>query len=312
MSKKRNAKELYDEISTLLTEERNPDSLRIDEMSTGEILEVINREDHKVADSVHKELPYIEKAVELVVQSLSRGGRLFYVGAGTSGRLGVLDAAECPPTFSTPPEMVQGIIAGGHKALMASIEGAEDDSDGGAAELSKRELSSKDVVVGIAASRRTPYVVGAIEYARETGSTTIYICCNPRAQMDLEVDVSICPTPGPEVITGSTRMKAGTAQKMILNMITTASMIRTGKVYGNLMVDLQAKSQKLEERAKRIITILTGVSYDEASQYLRRSGGNLKATIIMIKTGLDLSGALERLEKAGGSVKRAILGEETI
>lgn len=306
---KKSQKKLYDELSQLLTEERNPDSMHIDEMSVREILELMNSEDKKVASSVQKELPYIEKAVQIVVESLSHGGRVFYAGAGTSGRLGVLDAAECPPTFSSPPEMVQGIIAGGPEALIKSMEGAEDDSEAAGIELSKRGLTNKDVVVGIAASRRTPYVVGAIDHARKIGAKTIYVSCNPRAQMNIPVDVSICPTPGPEVVTGSTRMKAATAQKMILNMISTTTMVRMGKVYENLMVDLQVKSQKLEERSKRILTVLTDASYQEASQYLDKAKGNLKAAIVMIKTGEDFSSASDKLKKAGGNVKKAIHGE---
>lgn len=306
---KKSQKKLYDELSQLLTEERNPDSMHIDEMSVREILELMNSEDKKVASSVQKELPYIEKAVQIVVESLSHGGRVFYAGAGTSGRLGVLDAAECPPTFSSPPEMVQGIIAGGPEALIKSMEGAEDDSEAAGIELSKRGLTNKDVVVGIAASRRTPYVVGAIDHARKIGAKTIYVSCNPRAQMNIPVDVSICPTPGPEVVTGSTRMKAATAQKMILNMISTTTMVRMGKVYENLMVDLQVKSQKLEERSKRILTVLTDASYQEASPYLDRAKGNLKAAIVMIKTGEDFSSASDKLKKAGGNVKKAIHGE---
>ncbi|TET82856.1 N-acetylmuramic acid 6-phosphate etherase [candidate division TA06 bacterium] len=306
---KKSQKKLYDELSQLLTEERNPDSMHIDEMSVREILELMNSEDKKVASSVQKELPYIEKAVQIVVESLSRGGRVFYGGAGTSGRLGGLDAAECPPTFSSPPEMVQGIIAGGPEALIKSMEGAEDDSEAAGIELSKRGLTNKDVVVGIAASRRTPYVVGAIDHAKKIGAKTIYVSCNPRAQMNIPVDVSICPTPGPEVVTGSTRMKAATAQKMILNMISTTTMVRMGKVYENLMVDLQVKSQKLEERSKRILTVLTDASYQEASQYLDRAKGNLKAAIVMIKTGEDFSSVSDKLKKAGGNVKKAIHGE---
>ena len=306
---KKSQKKLYDELAQLLTEERNPDSMHIDEMSVREILELMNSEDKKVASSVQKELPYIEKAVQIVVESLSHGGRVFYVGAGTSGRLGVLDAAECPPTFSSPPEMVQGIIAGGPEALNRSMEGAEDDSEAAGIELSKRGLANKDVVVGIAASRRTPYVVGAIDHAKKIGAKTIYVSCNPRAQMNIPVDVSICPTPGPEVVTGSTRMKAATAQKMILNMISTTTMVRMGKVYENLMVDLQVKSQKLEERSKRILTVLTDASYQEASQYLDRAKGNLKAAIVMIKTGEDSSSVSDKLKKAGGNVKKAIHGE---
>ncbi len=309
--KKKTPKEVYDEMSCLLTEERNSESTGIDEMSVGEILELINREDQKVAIAVLEELPYIEKAVDAAVASLSKGGRLFYVGAGTSGRLGVLDAAECPPTFSSSPEMVQGIIAGGSEALVRSIEGSEDDAEAAAMELSKRGLSSRDLVVGIAASRRTPFVVGAVEYASKVGATTVYLCCNPRAEMDISVDISICPLTGPEVVTGSTRMKAGTAQKMVLNMISTATMIRMGKVYENLMVDLQAKSRKLIERSKRIIVTLTGLSYEDAAEALDRAEGNLKAAIVMIRTGLQLGQALERLKESSGNVKRAIRSEKT-
>lgn len=306
---RKNSREIYDEISRLLTEERNSESMCVHELSVAQIIQLISQEDRKVADAVARELEYIERAVNLVVDSFISGGRLFYVGAGTSGRLGVLDAAECPPTFSTPPEMVQGIIAGGPQALVRAMEGVEDDEGGGALELSERGLTKRDIVVGIAASRRTPYVVGAMKYAREIGAKTVYLCCNPRDQMDIEVDVSICPTPGPEVVTGSTRMKAGTAQKMVLNMITTASMIRMGKVYENLMVDLQANSQKLTERAKKIIVTLIGVSYEKASELLEGARGDLKAAIIMAKSGVNLSSALKRLEKAKGNVKRAIRGE---
>jgi N-acetylmuramic acid 6-phosphate etherase len=306
---KKSPEEVFDEISSLLTEGRNPETMRLDEMSVAEILQRINNEDRKVAEAVKRELPYIEKAVDLVVECLGSGGRLFYIGAGTSGRLGVLDAAECPPTFSSPRHMVQGLIAGGPDALVSSIEGAEDDTESGPQELARRNLNERDVAIGIAASRRTPYVMQAVEYARKIGAKTVYICCNPRAQMDIEVDVSICPTPGPEVLTGSTRMKAGTAQKMVLNMITTTSMIRMGKVYENLMVDLQAKSQKLKERSKRIISVLTGLSYKEASRLLSEAGGNLKAAIVMSKAGIGLSSALSRLRKADGNVRRAIGGK---
>jgi N-acetylmuramic acid 6-phosphate etherase len=306
--RKKNSKQVYDEISRLLTEERNPESMRVDEMSIRAILELVNREDGKVAQAVKKEIPKIEKAVQIVIRSLTKGGRLFYVGAGTSGRLGVIDAAECPPTYSTPPDMVQGIIAGGPKALLSSIEGAEDNANAGARELAKRGLTPNDVVAGIAASRRTPFVAGALQYARKVGAKTIHISCNPKLKVDIPVDVSICPTPGPEVVTGSTRMKAGTAQKMVLNMITTTSMIRMGKVYENLMVDLQPKSQKLRERSKRIMTILGGMTYEEASRTLRSAGGDLKTAIVMVKTGEDVAAARGRLAKAGSNVKRAIRG----
>src|SRR5690606_35166959 len=220
------------------------------------------------------EIPYIVEAVEIVVDSLKQGGRLIYVGAGTSGRLGILDASECPPTFGTDPEMIQGLIAGGQKAVFRAQEGAEDVEEHGARDLKEIDLRPPDVVCGIAASRRTPYVVEAVKYAREIGCKTLYVTTNPRSEFNLDVDVAICPVVGPEVIMGSTRMKSGTAQKLVLNMLTTASMIRMGKVYQNMMVDLQMTSQKLVERSKRTVMTVTGLSYAEASRLLEEADGH--------------------------------------
>ncbi len=297
---------VFNEIKNLITESRNPATMDIDKKSIREILYLINDEDRKVADVVREEIPYIEKAVELVVHAFKNGGRLFYVGAGTSGRLGVLDAAECPPTFGSDPEMVQGIIAGGTKALVRAQEGAEDKYEKGAEDLLERKVNEKDVVCGIAASRRTPYVIGAITKARELGAKTIYLTCNPRKDMTIEVDVAICPVVGPEVIMGSTRMKAGTATKLVLNMITTTAMIRLGKVWGNMMVDLQMTSKKLEERSKKIIMLATGVSYDEAKEYLQKADGHVKTAIVMILAKVTAPQARELLLKGDGFVHRAL------
>jgi len=300
------SRQVFDEIKNLVTESRNPGTMDIDSKSTEEILRLINAEDKKVPFIVEKEVPYIARAVDIVVEAFKGGGRLFYVGAGTSGRLGVLDAAECPPTYGTPPEMIQGVIAGGYKALWRSQEGAEDRKEDGARDLQQRGVTAKDVVCGIAASRRTPYVVGGVEWARSIGAKTIYICCNPREEMNIQVDVAICAVVGPEVVMGSTRMKAGTAQKLILNMITTTAMIRLGKVYENMMVDLQMTSKKLEERSKRVVMIVTGVDYETAERYLRQAGGHVKTALVMIKAGVDAEEARRRLEAAGGFVRKAI------
>lgn len=297
---------VFEELRNLITEARNPASEEIDSKSTEEILHIINNEDKKVPFAVEKEIPYIAQAVELVVTSFKRGGRLFYIGAGTSGRLGVLDASECPPTFGTDPEMVQGIIAGGYEALVRAKEGSEDRADLGVRDLMARGFTSDDVACGIAASRRTPYVVAAIKKAREIGGKTIYVTCNPRSELKLEVDVAICPIVGPEVIMGSTRMKAGTATKLVLNMITTTAMIRMGKVYRNMMVDLQMNSRKLEERAKRTVMMVTGVDYEKASHVLKLAGGHVKTALVMILAGVDAEEARKRLEKSNGFVRGAI------
>jgi len=297
---------VFNEIKNLVTEAINPATVDIDKKATREILELINNEDQKVPMVVREEIPYIEQAVELVVSAFKNGGRLIYVGAGTSGRLGVLDAAECPPTFGTDPDMVQSIIAGGYIALREAQEGAEDRYEDGARDLMSRNVTAKDVVCGIAASRRTPYVIGAVDKAREVGAKTVYVTCNPRSEMNVKVDVAICAVVGPEVIMGSTRMKAGTATKLILNMITTTAMIRLGKVYGNMMVDLQMNSQKLEERSKRIVMQITGVSYDEAREYLKKAGGHVKTALVMILAQVDREEAIKRLQEADGFVHKAI------
>jgi N-acetylmuramic acid 6-phosphate etherase len=297
---------LFDEIRNLATEQRNPSSTNIDRASTREILEIINTEDHLVPLAVRREIPYIEQAVEIVLEAFKHGGRLIYAGAGTSGRLGVVDASECPPTFGTPPEMVQGLIAGGREAMFSAQEGAEDDEAFGEADLKSVNLTANDVVCGIAASRRTPYVVGAVKYGRSIGAKTLFVTCNPRSEFNLDVDVAICPVVGPEVVMGSTRMKSGTAQKLVLNMITTAAMVRMGKTYENMMVDLQMTNKKLVERSRRIVMTITGVDYDQASRHLQAAGGHVKTALVMILADLDANEARLRLKRADGFVRDAI------
>lgn len=299
--------DLFSEISALSTEQRNPKSMNVDSFSTAEILKLINEEDKTVPNAVEKELPYIEQAVELIVKSLKGGGRLLYFGSGTSGRMGVIDAAECPPTFGTPFEMIQGFIAGGKEAMFRAQEGAEDLEENGMKDVLKTKVTKKDVVCGIAASKRTPYVLGAVKKAKEIGATTLFITSNPRDKFDIkEVDVAICPYVGPEVIMGSTRMKSGTAQKLVLNMLTTASMIRMGKVYENMMIDLQMTNKKLRERSKRIVMTITGVSYEEAEKYLEQSNGHVKTALVMIIAKVSFEEAQKRLDRADGFVRRAI------
>ena len=300
---------LFAELKTLATEQRNPLSMEIDTASVREILDIINTEDHKVPIAVRQEIPYIAQAVEVVVEAFKQGGRLFYVGAGTSGRLGVVDASECPPTYGTPPEMVQGLIAGGPQAVFRSQEGAEDLEENGARALEEAGVAPPDVVCGIAASRRTPYVVGAVAYARTLGCKTLFITCNPRSEFNLDVDVAMCPVVGPEVIMGSTRMKSGTAQKLVLNMITTASMVRIGKVYENMMVDLQTTSKKLVERSKRTVMMVTGVDYAEATQVLESVDGHVKTALVMILAEVSADEARQRLDAADGFVRSAITGD---
>ncbi len=299
-------KKLFDELKNIITEQRNPDTMDIDSKSTQEILVAINNEDRKVAPIVAGEIPYIAKGVEMIAESLKKGGRLIYVGAGTSGRLGVLDAAECPPTFGTSPEQIQGIIAGGYGALVRAVEGAEDKKTDGARAIEEKEVTNLDTVVGITACKRTPYVIGAIEEARKRGAKTIYITATPRDKLKVPCDVAICPVTGPEVIMGSTRMKAGTATKLVLNMLTTASMIKIGKVYENMMVDLQPTSEKLIERAKKTVMIVTGVGYDKASRFLKETKYNTKTAVVMILANVDYKTAKERLEKCDGFVRKAI------
>jgi N-acetylmuramic acid 6-phosphate etherase len=297
---------LFELLRELTTEKRNPRTAAIDLASTREILELLNAEDRTVAEAVGRAIPSIAHAVDLVADAFKRGGRLLYFGAGTSGRLGVLDAAECPPTFGVQPDMVVGNIAGGRDTVFLSREGIEDDREGGARDVASAAVSDRDVVFGITASRRTPYVLGALEAAKERGAKTVFLCCNEGAQVD--ADVHICIVVGPEAIAGSTRLKAATAQKMVLNMVTTASMVKIGKVYENLMVDLKPTSEKLIERAKGIIMLLTGVSYSRAERVFLDAGRNVKVAVLMIKLDLDREGAEAALAKADGFLARA-LGE---
>jgi N-acetylmuramic acid 6-phosphate etherase len=305
-------KHLFNELQGLLTEQRNRGSRNIDAKSVADILSIINAEDKKVAAAVGKEIPHIAQGVDLVVGALKRGGRLIYVGAGTSGRLGILDASECPPTYGTDPRVIQGVIAGGKRAVFCSIEGAEDRAQEGRHTMEKKRVTGKDVICGIAASRRTPFVVAAMQQAKELGAKTIYITTNPRSDVHLDVDVEICPVVGPEVVMGSTRMKSGTAQKLVLNMITTASMIKLGKVYENMMIDLQMNSRKLQERAKRVVMIVTGVDYGGAEKALRAAGGHVKTAIVMIKAKVSAREARERLQAADGFVRAAVEGRSMV
>jgi len=307
---RRSGRAIFRELASLVTERRNPRSRRLDRLSTPEVLRLMNREDRRVPVAVARELPRIARAVDLIVDRLSDGGRLFYVGAGTSGRLGVLDAAECPPTFGTPRSLVQGIIAGGRRALVRSIEGAEDDARAAAAALRRRRVGPRDVVVGIMASRRTPYALGALAYGRRIGAATVAVVANPAGGTTLDCDVIIAPRVGPEVVTGSTRLKAGSAQKLVLNMLSTATMVRMGKVYENLMVDLKTASRKLEERTKRVLMQATGARYEEAAGSLRRAGGSLKVAIVMRRAGVSRAEAERRLKEAQGWVREAIRGSK--
>jgi N-acetylmuramic acid 6-phosphate etherase len=306
MSDRRSGRAIFRELSGLVTEQRNPRSRRLDRLTTPQVLRLMNREDREVPRAVARELPRIARAVDLIVGRLGAGGRLFYVGAGTSGRLGVLDAAECPPTFGTPRTLVQGIIAGGRTALIRSIEGAEDDGRAAAAALRKKRVGRKDVVVGVMASRRTPFAIAALGYGRTVGAATIAVTANPAGGRRLPADVVIAPRVGPEVVTGSTRLKAGTAQKLVLNMLSTATMVRLGKVYENLMVDLRTASRKLEERTKRVFMHATGARYDETDRWLKRAGGSLKVAIVMRRAGVTRAEARRRLKEAQGWVRQAI------
>lgn len=301
------SKKLFDEISQLSTEQRNPLSINIDKQSTEEILRIINEEDKKVPFAVEKEIPYITQAVDIIVEAIKNGGRLLYFGAGTSGRLGVVDASECPPTFGAPYDLIVGYIAGGQAAMFRAQEGAEDYEENGAKDVISANVTSKDVVCGIAASRRTPYVIGAIKKAKELGAKTLYITATPREGFNIkEVDVAICPHVGPEVVMGSTRMKSGTAQKLVLNMLTTTTFVRLGKTYENMMIDLQQTNKKLVERSKRIIMTITGVDYQTASDYLEKAGGHVKSALVMIKANCSFEEAQIRLQKTSGFVRKAI------
>jgi N-acetylmuramic acid 6-phosphate etherase len=297
-------------LHKLLTEQINPASRDIDTKSTAEILGIINAEDGKVAAAVEAEIPRIAEAVDRIVSRVRNGGRLFYIGAGTSGRLGVLDAAECPPTFHVPPEMVQGIIAGGEPALARASEATEDDPEVGKKDLLARGFSGGDALVGIAASGRTPYVLGAVAAARQLGALTIGISCTPDSELTRQVEISIAPLVGPEVIAGSTRMKAGTATKLVLNMISTAVMIQLGYVYGNLMVNVEPKNGKLEDRARRIVAEAADVSYEAAAELLRNARGSVKTAIVMSRLSLDYDSAVARLSAAGGRISKALEREK--
>src|SRR5579864_424425 len=293
-------------LDKLLTEQVNPATRGIDGLPTSQVLRLMNAEDRGVAEAVEAEIPRIAEAVDRIARRMQEGGRLFYIGAGTSGRLGVLDAAECPPTFHVAPEMVQGIIAGGEAALARATEATEDDPESGKRDLAARGFGSKDSLVGIAASGRTPYVLGAIAFARGLGAFTAGISCTPDSELARAVEVAITPLVGPEVIAGSTRMKAGTATKLVLNMISTAVMIRLGYVYGNLMVNVEPKNSKLEDRAKRIISDAAGVTYEMAGELLGRSAGNVKVAIVMSRLAIDRMAAEARLAAAGGRVGEAL------
>lgn len=295
-------------LDHLLTEQTNPASDSIDTQPAEEILRIINAEDRKVAEAVEREIPAIARAVDAIVAAMERGGRLFYIGAGTSGRLGVLDASECPPTFSVPPGLVQGIMAGGMDALWKSTEATEDDPDAGVHDLQQRRFAATDVLVGIAASGRTPYVLGAIAEARRMGAATVGISCTPDSELARLAEIAITPLAGPEVLAGSTRLKAGTAQKLVLNMLSTAAFIRLGFTYRNLMVNVQPTNAKLVDRACRIIVRATGVDYDRASRLLAEAGNDVRTAIVMEKKGVGRDAAREALEAAGGRISQALHG----
>lgn len=300
------AENLLQTLSTLITEQRNPNSMHVDSLSALEIVQLMNKEDKQVPLAIEKCLPQIAQAVECIVAAFQQGGRLVYIGAGTSGRLGVLDASECPPTFGVSPEMVKGIIAGGERALRHPIEGAEDSKTHAVIDLQTIQFSSKDVLVGIAASGRTPYVIGALEYAKSLGSVTVSIASNPNSAMANIVDIAIDTVVGPEVLTGSSRLKSGTAQKLVLNMLTTASMILMGKCYQNLMVDVQASNEKLKARAIRIVMQATDCDKTLAEETLKLADQNAKLAIMMILSGLDRAQAEALLEKHHGKLQLAL------
>ena len=300
------AENLLQTLSTLITEQRNPNSMHVDSLSALEIVQLMNQEDKQVPLAIEKCLPQIAQAVECIVAAFQQGGRLVYIGAGTSGRLGVLDASECPPTFGVSPEIVKGIIAGGERALRHPIEGAEDSKTQAVVDLQTIHFSSKDVLVGIAASGRTPYVIGALEYAKSLGSVTVSIASNPNSAMANIVDIAIDTVVGPEVLTGSSRLKSGTAQKLVLNMLTTASMILMGKCYQNLMVDVQASNEKLKARAIRIVMQATDCDKALAEETLKLADQNAKLAIMMILSGLDRAQAEALLEKHHGKLQLAL------
>lgn len=302
-----NKNALLQQLNQLITEQRNPNSMQLDSLSAQELVALINREDQQVALAVEKCLPQIASAVEKIVAAFERGGRLVYVGAGTSGRLGVLDASECPPTYGVKPEMVVGLIAGGDHALRHPIEGAEDNVQQGQADLKEIDFSARDVLVGIAASGRTPYVLGALNYAKQLGATTVSIASNPNSKMAEVADIAIETVVGPEVLTGSSRMKSGTAQKLVLNMLTTASMVLIGKCYQNLMVDVQASNEKLKARALKIVMEATECDNEAAANVLAKANGQVKLAILMQLSGLDALEAQSLLDKSNGKLRQALI-----
>lgn len=297
------------ELNEIKTEQRNSRTTHIDTLSTLDMVRLINEEDQKVADAVGAEAEHIAAAVDVIAEQLRQGGRLIYSGCGTSGRLGILDAVECPPTYSTDPDQVVGLIAGGHEAIFRAMEGAEDNEAQGRADLEALNFTSRDVLVGIAASGRTPYVLGAMRYAKKLGAHIVGISCNPGSEVEREADIAITPVPGAEVVTGSTRMKSGTAQKMVLNMLSTGAMIKLGKVYGNLMVDVKATNEKLVERCKSIVSEATGADRDTATRALESCGFRAKVAIVMLKTHTDVADAEALLARHGGRVAAAV-GED--
>ncbi len=298
------------DLTTLVTESRNKDSENIDMLSTVEMLKVINQEDKKVALAVEAIIPEIAKVVDLIANAFQSGGRLIYTGAGTSGRLGILDASECPPTYGSNPDLVVGLIAGGHTAILKAVENAEDNVELGASDLQQVGFNEKDVLVGIAASGRTPYVLGAMNYAKSIGATVATLSCNANSPMTQIADISLTPVVGPEVVTGSSRMKAGTAQKLVLNMLTTGAMIRTGKVFGNLMVDVEATNAKLIQRQHNIVVEATGCSESQAAETLAQCNNHCKTAILMILLNIDAELAAAKLGKHNGFIRHALLDQE--
>ena len=294
------------ELQKIATEQRNPNTMHIDTLSTLDMIRLINQEDHRVAEAVAEVTDKIAEAVDVIAERLSKGGRLIYCGAGTSGRLGILDAVECPPTYSTDPEMVQALMAGGYPAIFKAVEGAEDSKELGVQDMKNINFASGDVLVGIAASGRTPYVLGCMEYAKELGAPTVSVTCCPGSVLDNFADIGIAPCPGPEVITGSTRMKSGTAQKMVLNMLSTGSMIKLGKVYGNLMVDVKPSNEKLIRRCVTIVVNATGCDDATATAALEACGYRPKTAIIMVLCGVNAEVAVAMLEKAEGRVAKVL------
>ncbi|MBN7764155.1 N-acetylmuramic acid 6-phosphate etherase [Pectobacterium brasiliense] len=295
-------------LGTLVSETRNPATMALDQFSTLEMMHAFNQEDRKVPEAIAQVLPAIAEAVDLATASLQEGGRLIYLGAGTSGRLGVLDASECPPTFGVPHGLVIGLIAGGPGALLKAVEGAEDDPALGEADLKALDVTAADMVVGLAASGRTPYVIGALRYARDVGCRTAAISCNPHSPIAQEAQVAISPVVGPEALTGSTRLKSGTAQKLVLNMISTGVMVKLGKVYQNLMVDVKATNVKLLDRACRIVVEATGAEREKARQALVQAGNEVKPAILMLLANIDVTAARERLKQHNGYLREALIG----